>query len=177
MGQSRRALLVAVLGLLHAGSLLAQPQDSFVVSATITEGCLVGGSVPANGASLGTLGSLNFGIYSSLSQATVGTSLLASSTVTLSCTPGIALSMSINGGQHSTGTARRLRDAASGDTFAYELFADAAAQQPIPMGQPVSVDTSSHPDDIQLPVHGRVSLPGNVSPGVYQDTLTVTLEW
>lgn len=177
MNLPRCALLVAVLGLLPAGALLAQQQDSFVVSATISEGCLVDGSMPANGTNLGTLGNLDFGTHSSLSQATVNASLLINSAVTLSCTPGIALSMSINGGQHSAASARRLRDAVSGDTLAYELFTDASAQQPIAINLPVSVDTSTNPDDIQLPVHGRISLPGDTSPGLYQDTLTVTLEW
>lgn len=178
MNLPQRALLAVVLGLLPAGTLLAQsPSQAFQVSATISEGCLVDGSVPANGVSLGSLGNLDFGMHSSLSQVTVNASLLTSSSVTLSCTPGIALSMSVGGGQHSTASVRRLRDAVSGDTLAYELFTDVAAQQAIAINLPVSVDTSTDPEDIQLTVHGKVSLPGSASPGLYQDTLTVTLEW
>ncbi|WP_035572458.1 Csu type fimbrial protein [Halomonas halocynthiae] len=177
MNWPRCVLLVAVLGLFPAGRLLAQPQDSFVVSATIEGGCLVDGSSPANDASLGSLGNLDFGTHSSLSQATVDTTLLTSGSVTLSCTPGIALSMRINGGLHPVASARRLRDVVSGDTLVYQLFTDASALQPVFIDVPVSVDTSTDPDDIQLPVHGRISLPGDVSPGLYQDTLTVTLEW
>lgn len=175
MAVPQRLLLVIVLGLFPIASLLAQPQASFAVSATITEGCLVNNGMPVDGATLGTLGNLDFGTHSALSQASVSASVLINNSVSLNCTPGINLGISINGGLYEMASLRYMRNSSSGDSLTYELFADALGQQAIAIGVPVNVDTNTN--DIQLPIHGRVNLPGNASPGLYQDTLTVTLEW
>ncbi|WP_434986131.1 Csu type fimbrial protein [Vreelandella zhaodongensis] len=159
-----------------AGLAQASPTDTFMVSATITPGCLVNNSIPADGAQLGTLGSLAFGTTSALSQETRSASLIASGTFTLSCTPGIALNMRIDGGLQPT-TERQLKREDGSETLAYQLYQDAASVNPIDIDQPIAIDTTTAPDDIPLPVWGQVTLPGNLPAGNYHDELVLTLEW
>jgi spore coat protein U-like protein len=159
-----------------AGLAQASPTDTFMVSATITPGCLVNNSIPTDGAQVGTLGSLAFGTASALSEETRSASLIASGTFTLSCTPGIALNMRIDGGLQPT-TERQLQRAGGSETLAYQLYQDAASQHAIGIDQPVAIDTTTAPDDIPLPVWGKVTLPGNLPAGNYHDELVLTLEW
>ncbi|WP_275286483.1 Csu type fimbrial protein [Halomonas elongata] len=154
----------------------AAPQASFQVSATISEGCLVNSDIPEGVASLGELGRLDFGTASSLSQQTHASALVDATGVTLSCTPGLDLTMRINGGLHASGGVRHMENG-EGAVLAYALFADAGHQQAIGIDSPLAVDTLADPNDIALPVHGRLTLPGARPPGVYTDRLTVTLEW
>ena len=82
-----------------AGLAQASPTDTFIVSATITPGGLVNQEIPSNGVQLGIIGSLAFGAASALSQETRSASLVTSGSFTLSCTPGISLTLRIDGGQ------------------------------------------------------------------------------
>lgn len=159
-----------------AGLAQASPMDTFMVSATITPGCLVNQEIPSNGVQLGIIGSLAFGAASALSQETRSASLVTSGSFTLSCTPGISLTLRIDGGQQPAGE-RQLKRTNGNEVLAYQLYQDAAFQSVIGIGQPVSVDTSTTPDNITLPVWGRVMLPGNLPAGSYSDELVVTLEW
>lgn len=152
------------------------PTDTFMVSATITPGCLVNHGIPANGAQVGSVGSLAFGTASALSQETRSASLLASGTFTLSCTPGVPLTLRIDGGLQPSGDRHLVRDGGE-EVLAYQLYRDAAFQTAIGIDQPVAVDTTTNPDDIALPVWGRLVLPGNLPAGDYRDELVITLEW
>lgn len=75
--------------------------STFQVTAQIVAGCLVVGGVTAYGV-------LDYGTSSALSTATLSTSL-GGSTVTFQCTPGVALSMSLDGGQNSASGTRNLK--------------------------------------------------------------------
>lgn len=154
----------------------ASPTGEFTVSATITAGCLVNQQLPPNGAVLGAIGSLDFGTASALSRETRTAALLTSATFRLSCTPGVPLTMRIDGGRQPDGE-RRLAHENVSETLAYRLYRDATLQATIGIDQPVAVDTSSNPDDIVLPVWGSLDLPGNLPAGLYHDTLTITIEW
>lgn len=171
------AAVLALVAVPSSGEAQSAPQASFQIAATISEGCLVNDTLPDAGSDLGTLGRLDFGTASSLSQATHTASLVSFSGVTLSCTPGLALNMRIDGGLHAAGGTRHLAHNASGATLAYTLFTDAGYQQAIGIDVPVGIDTFTEPNDISLPIHGRLTLPGGRPPGGYTDRLTVTLEW
>ncbi len=147
-------------------SLLAVTSQSFQVSATITPGCLVvgGGS---------NYGSLAFGTYSAL--ATITASVALAGGVTLQCTPGVALSMSVDGGLHNN-NGRRMQLNSGTAQVAYQLFRDAAFSQSLGISQSVSV-AYSNANNISLPIYGRVQLPGNQPGGTYSDTLQVQLSW
>lgn len=167
---------LAALLILAAGLAQAQPTSTFTVSAIITEGCLVNQGLPPEGAEIGEIGRLDFGTAPALSQEARTATLLTSGTFTLSCTPGVSLTMRINGGLQPDGN-RQLAHQAGDATLAYQLYRDAAFQSSIAIDQPVSVDTLTDPDNIRLPIWGRTLLPGHLPAGVYRDTLVVTLEW
>ena len=147
-------------------SLLALTSQSFLVSATITPGCLVSGGVT-------NYGNLAFGSYSAL--ATSAPSVALSSGVTLQCTPGVALSMTVDGGLYNS-SGRRMQLNSGTAKVAYQLFSDAAFSQSIGVSQSVSV-AYGDANNIVLPIYGRVQLPGNTPGGTYSDTLQVQLSW
>ncbi|AGE26394.1 MULTISPECIES: Csu type fimbrial protein [Pseudomonas] len=160
----RTALLA--FGLVLPLPLAAVTNQSFQVSATITPGCLiVGGGV--------NYGSLNYGSYSALATSTVTAALTGG--ITLQCTPGVALSVSVDGGLHST-SGRNLKHSSGSAQVGYQLFRDAAFSQSLGVSQSVSVSYSDA-SNIRLPIYGRVVLPGNQPNGTYSDTLQVQLSW
>lgn len=147
----------------------------FDVTASIVPGCQVDGH-GSNG-NAGTVGSLDFGVDSTLSTDRVRAAV--SQTVRLRCTPGVTLIMTIDGGQNAAAGARNLQlgtDPAA--RLPYALCRDAACVQPIPVGGGAIVPiTIADNQDVQLPVFGALVLPGTLPPGLYSDRLTVTLTW
>lgn len=147
----------------------------FDVTASIVPGCLVDGHGSSGNA--GTIGRLDFGEDSTLStdpkRAAIG------QTVRLRCTPGVTLTMTVDGGRNAAGGARHLQ--LGGDTSArlpYTLCRDTACAQPIAIGDTALVQVSAaNGQDVQLPVFGVLTLPGTLPPGTYSDMLTVTLAW
>ena len=139
------------------------------VSATVTPGCLVVGGGSA-------YGTLDFGTQSALATQAV-TTALGTSSVTLQCTPGVAVGYSVGAGQNGgSGNLRNLRRTGGSDVLAYQLYADAA------LSQPVTVNTSgvlSYTDAtaIRLGLYGRALLTGRVPAGLYTDVVQVTLTW
>lgn len=148
--------------------LTAQVSSSFQVSAQVVAGCLVvgGGS---------NYGSLDFGSYSALSSGPVSTAFTGTS-VTLQCTPGVALSMSIGGGQNNSSGTRNLKRSTGPQLLAYQLFRDAGFSQSLGIDQSVAV-TYSDPNAIKLPVYARAQLSGNLPAGSYTDVVQVVLTW
>ncbi|MBB2200570.1 Csu type fimbrial protein [Gluconacetobacter tumulisoli] len=147
------------------------------VSAIVTAGCEIDGQVPADGGSVGSFGTLDFGSQPSLSTETLTGTLLGGSGVTISCTPGVAASMQVDGGRHDDGTTRNLQLAAGSAQVPYRLYSDSAETAEIPPGLAVTLDTSTTPGAVTLPLYGRLALPGTGPAGTYADTLTITLQW
>lgn len=169
-GRPRLALWLAC-GLPLA--LQAQTHADFQVRAEIRAGCLVNQQPPSG--HLGPLGTLDFGRHPSLSTSTVVASLEAATTLVLACTPGTPLQVSVDGGLHHQ-DGRRLRHG-GGHHLRYRLHRQPGCNDEIPPNTPLAVDTVSQPTDIRLPLHGCLSLPGDLPAGRYEDTLTVTLSW
>ncbi|WDU64353.1 spore coat U domain-containing protein [Pseudomonas poae] len=142
--------------------LAAVTSASFQVSASIIAGCNVAST---------TYGNLNYGSYSALSTNTVSAGL--TSALQVQCTPGVTLSMSVDGGKNSS-SGRRLKLNTGTATVAYQLFSDAGLSQVIGIGQSVNV-AYSNANNITLPIYGRVVLPGNQPAGTYSDVLQVQL--
>jgi len=160
------ATLAVIVGCGAPLSSLAITSQSFQVSATIAAGCLVVGGVS-------NYGSLVFGSYSSLSTNTVSVAL--SGGVTLQCTPGVTLNMSVDGGLHNS-SGRHMQLNSGSAQVAYQLFRDAALSQSLGISQSVSV-AYSNANNITLPIYGQVQLPGNQPGGTYSDVLQVQLSW
>ena len=72
---------------------------------------------------------------------------------------------------------RQLKRENGSETLAYQLYQDAASQNAIGIDQPITLDTTTSPNDITLPIWGRLTLPGNRPAGSYRDELVLTLEW
>jgi spore coat protein U-like protein len=161
-------LLAAGLALVLLPPAQAVTSSTFQVSATIAAGCLVVGGVTAYGV-------LDYGTRSALATGVIGTSL-GGTTVTFQCTPGVGLSMSLDGGQNSASGTRNLKRSGGTQLLAYQLYSDAAYSQVLGIGSSASVSYSD-PTAIKLPVYGRTTLPGNLPAGTYTDVVQVTVTW
>lgn len=146
--------------------LAAVTGTTFQVSASIIAGCLVvgGGS---------NYGNLTYGSYAALSTSTVSAALTGG--VQVQCTPGVTLTMSVDGGQNNSG-GRYLKLNSGTAKVAYQLFSDAAFSQTLGISQGVNV-AYSNANNITLPIYGRVVLPGNQPAGTYSDVLQVQLSF
>jgi spore coat protein U-like protein len=155
----------------------AELTASFQVSATLVSGCAVDGLGMAGDA--GTLGQLDFGQAMALATTVHSANLTLSQTIVLRCTPGTALTMTVGAGQHFASGSRHLQLGVSdADRLQYRLYRDAGFTQEIGVDQAQSISISSgNMNDVQLPLHGRLILPGERVPGTYTDTLLVTLDW
>ncbi|HHK4128631.1 TPA: spore coat U domain-containing protein [Enterobacter roggenkampii] len=162
---------VLIVGLLMAPAADAVTSQSFKVSATIVPGCAV-----ATGSG-GVLGTLDFGTHNGVESAPVSTSFVPNGALSIACTPGVALSMSINGGQNYS-TVRRMKRSNGADVVGYRLYSSSslAANSEIGVNQAIPV-TYSNSNNIALPLFGVALLTGFSPAGMYSDQLTVTLSW
>lgn len=178
---ARRALAALLAVVASWGGLFspahAETTAQFDVSATVTSGCLVDGLGASGNA--GTIGTLDFGTDSTFSTATRSASTASTQTIRLRCTPGLALAMSVDGGDHAAAGTRHLQlGSNSGARIAYTVCRDAGCTLPIAIGGSASVAvTPVNSDDVRLPIFATLTLPGALLPGAYSDMLTVTLTW
>ncbi|ASV55891.1 Sigma-fimbriae uncharacterized subunit [Lelliottia jeotgali] len=166
-----RLFFALIVGVWPAGMAHAVTSQSFQVSATITPGCSV---TTGTG---GVLGSLNFGTRSGVATGQVNTSFVPNGSLSIACTPNVALSMSIDGGQHYA-SVRRMQRASGTEMVAYRLYSSSslAANSEIGVNQAVPV-TYTNSNNIALPLFGVALLTGFSPAGTYSDQLTVTLSW
>lgn len=169
-GGGRLRLFLAVLAALTS-PVYAVTTQSFQLSATITPGCSVS---TGSGAALGNL---DFGSYSGVENRQVSSQFVPNTALTLACTPGVALSMTVDGGRNY-GTVRNMQRAGGTQRVGYRLYSTSslAANSEIGVNQPVSV-TYSNSNNIALPLFGVAFLTGFSPAGNYSDQLTVTLSW
>ncbi|MFK8259622.1 spore coat U domain-containing protein [Erwinia sp. AnSW2-5] len=147
----------------------ALPAADFGVSASIVNGCVITSTAPT------VFGILDFGTQPGVGTVTANAAYVQDSSITLACTPGTALNMSINGGSNFT-TTRNLKVAGDTNLVAYYLYTSAAHTTAIPVNQNVLL-TLSNANNITLPIYGQLQLSGVNRAGTYSDTLTVTLSW
>lgn len=180
--EHRCRALAALLAVVASGGGLpssahAETTAQFDVIASIVPGCLVDGLGSSGNA--GTIGTLDFGTDSSLSTATHSATTTASQTIRLRCTPGVNLTMTIDGGSHAVAGLRHLqRGGDPASRIPYTICSDAACAQPIAIGGSAAVAiTAANAQDVLLPIHASLTLPGALVPGTYNDLLLVTLTW
>jgi len=166
-----RAIFCLVALLLSSPGALAVTSQSFQVNATITPGCSV-----ATGSG-GVLGSLDFGTRSGVQSGQVSTSFVPNGSLSIACTPGVALSMSIDGGQNYA-SVRNMQRAGGTDRVPYRLYSSSSlgANSEIGVNQAIPV-TYTNSNNIALPLFGVALLTGFSPAGNYTDQLTVTLSW
>lgn len=162
---------VLAVGLMLVPIAGAVTSQAFQVSATIVPGCSV---TTGTG---GLLGTLNFGTHTGVESAPVSTSFVPNGSLSIACTPGVSLSMSIDGGQNYA-SVRRMKRSGGTDVVAYRLYSNSslAANSEIGVGQAVAV-TYTNSNNISLPLFGVAILTGFSPAGTYSDQLVVTLSW
>lgn len=154
----------------------AATTGQFDVTATVTPGCLVDGLGASGNA--GQIGTLDFGTASTFSTQQRTATSTTGQTMRLRCTQGVTLRMSVDGGTHASSGQRNLQRGATTSRIPYSLCSDAACTLPIAIGTAVNTAiTTSNSEDVRLPIYARLTLPGTLPPGIYTDTLTVTLTW
>ncbi len=166
-----RAIFCLVALLLSAPAARAVTSQSFQVNATITPGCSV-----ATGSG-GVLGSLNFGTRSGVQSGQVSTSFVPNGSLSIACTPGVALSMSIDGGQYYA-SVRNMQRTGGTERVSYRLYSSSSlgANSEIGVNQAVPISYTNS-NNIALPLFGVALLTGFSPAGNYNDQLTVTLSW
>jgi len=172
---ARRRLLPAVLVACAALAHDAAAQ-TFAVTAEVVPGCAFVGAPASAHLDLGTL---NYGVHPAVHAGPLTASTIASGSapVRLECTPGLELQVSVDAGEHGAGGQRRLGLEGGGALVPYSLFTSAALDTPLPIGALVGIEVPAT-GVLDLPIHGSLTLPGlGLAPGVYSDTLQVTLTW
>lgn len=160
-----------IVWLLLTPTVSAVTSQSFRVSATIVPGCAV------TTGSGGLFGTLDFGTHTGVESAPVSTSFVPNGALSIACTPGVALSMSINGGQNYS-SVRQMKRAGGTNLVGYRLYSSSslAANSEIGVNQAIPV-TYTNSNNIALPLFGVALLTGFSPAGTYSDQLTVTLSW
>ena len=166
-----RALLCLSMLLLMANSAMAVTSQNFKVNATITPGCSI---VTGTGSVFGTL---NFGTHTGVESGQVNTSFVPNGALSIACTPGVALSMSIDGGQNYA-SVRNMQRSGGTERVPYRLYSSSSlgANSEIGVNQAIAV-TYTNSNNIALPLFGVALLTGFSPAGNYSDQLTVTLSW
>lgn len=79
-------------------------------------------------------------------------------------------------GQHADGGQRRMSNGSDG--VSYQLYADASHRMPLgPIGSPGAVRGVGNGDEQMVPVYGKLDVASNTPPGVYNDTVRMTVTW
>jgi len=169
MDVGRIANRAFVLGMLAAGTAAqAGPSAMFQARATVVPGCAVEGG----GASWGRL---DFGTAPALWEDEKTAAVALASDLRIACTPGVVLSMTVDGGHHQAGV-RQMEEPASGGLVPYRLYSDAGMQEELLPGQAVSL-AFADASNVAFALYGRAMIPGDTAAGTYADTVTVTINW
>jgi len=148
--------------------------DTFKVSAVITSGCALGSSSTSGTTDLGTL---SFGTMTLLSNNVDATSSTGAGSIVVTCTPGTAVTISLDYGVNGGSASKRYLSNGS-QLLAYQLYQDAAHSTVWGNGS-LAYSISSFPQTTQTyPLYGRLFSSSTVpNAGTYTDTVTVTLAY
>jgi len=148
----------------------AETTRSFVVDATIVNGCAVTQSA-------GSWGKIDFGTVSGLKTGTIDADLLSSGVggLRIECTPGTSVTMTADNGNNAAAGQRRLMQAGVTTPVPYALFANGSTTPWTTQGIALSFPAGATKQTI--PVKGRATLPGSLRAGRYVDTVRITLSW
>lgn len=92
------------------------------------------------------------------------------------CSANQPYAISFDYGQHAEGDQRRMSDGSNG--VAYQLYADASYRKPVgPQGSAGEMRGMGNGNEQIVPVYGKLELTGDTPPGVYNDTVRMTVTW
>lgn len=149
-------------GLLSAAPLcFAQVTVPFAVSATVVRGCIIATT------------NLAFGSYPAVAA---GPTVLATSTVQITCGLGDTYTIGLDDGVNRAGSQRRMaRTAAPVNFLNYNLFQDAARTRPWGDNGGTRVNAVGTAAPQSYTVYGQLPGAQIVPAGAYVDTVTVTV--
>ncbi|WP_155763629.1 spore coat U domain-containing protein [Pantoea agglomerans] len=165
-----------ILIFVSCSSAAATTSASFQISATITGGCAFGAGTSDTGNDLGTL---DFGTMAAVSHKTDVASIRGAGSVEVTCTPGLAVSVALDYGQHGGSASQRYMRSSYGQaSLAYQLYQDAAHSTVWGTGA-LALSIDSFPATSQVfTVYGRLfAVEGLPAAGTYTDLITVTLTY
>lgn len=92
------------------------------------------------------------------------------------CSAKQPYAISFDSGQHAEGDQRHMSNGS--DDVAYQLYADAGYRKPLgPQGSAGAVRGVGNGDEQIVPVYGKLELANGTPPGVYNDTVRMTVTW
>jgi spore coat protein U-like protein len=170
MQQRRPLYLKAALIDLTAGLVLALSSSSLAIAGTATGSLSI--SVTVESGCRIRDASLTFPNYVS-GQSTPVTA--EGRLVVENCTPG-NLTIALDGGRSGNVNARKLRNS-SGDTLSYQIYRDAALTNVAGSGNQAITGRLTSGTTRSFTIYGVIAAGQVVPPGVYSDTVTMTLEF
>lgn len=92
------------------------------------------------------------------------------------CSADQPYAISFDYGEHAEGDQRRMSNGSNG--VAYQLYADASYRKALgPQGSAGEVRGMGNGDEQIVPVYGKLELAKDTPPGVYNDTVRMTVTW
>ncbi|WP_241650146.1 Csu type fimbrial protein [Rosenbergiella collisarenosi] len=165
---------IAILGyfLFLASASAGTTSDTFQVSAVITSGCEFG---TTQASSSGNFGTISFGTMTAIGNNVEVASSVGAGSIVVTCTPGTAITLSLDYGIHGGTAAQRYLSNGS-SVLGYQLYQDAAYSNVWGSGS-LAYSVSSFPQSTQTyTIYGRLfSMSSLPNKGTYTDTITVTL--
>lgn len=148
--------------------------DSFDVTATIQNGCMIG----SNASSTAQFGTIDFGSRPNVSNQVDVASAVGSGSIVLTCTLSATVKIAIDKGLHSTGSQRYIRLTGGSSKLAYELY-QKSDYSTVWGSETHALTIASFPETTQTyTVYARLFASGSTPPaGTYTDTVTVTLTY
>ena len=178
MRGSKSKMVVVILVACTSSIVWASPTDTFEITAEIEAGCLVNGAIPIAGSTIGNIGLIDFGEASAISSLELTAQLTLANGFSLTCTPGVEVTMQVSEGNNFDAGTRFLAhtDNSANGGIAYKLFADSQLSTELAANSPMALLRNSV-ENVNITMHGQIILTGNHEVGSYSDELVLTLEW
>ncbi len=149
---------------------------AMLVTAQIRAGCVIAAD-PGQVTGV-DFGLLDFGSHRSVLTGELSAAVSAGLAQTaIQCTPGLAVNVTLNAGNHSSASQRRLSNAGNTSFVPYAMYSDAGHSLVMAPGVPTSVALDASGTLSFLPLFGVATLDGKNPAGDYADVIGVTLSW
>lgn len=172
---------VAALPVTMFAAVPAQADITGTIDATITleAGCIINGTNYDDGSTGVDFGTLDFGTYNTLFTQADAQVVSAVTGFTIQCSNGVTPTLSFNAGQNDgsgdgVGLHAMAHSTAAGQFVTYNLYSDAAGATIIPIGGDIVLAGDGSAQTVN--VFGRAFGEDGLTPGVYNDIVTVVVE-
>ncbi|WP_445403466.1 Csu type fimbrial protein [Acinetobacter vivianii] len=149
----------------------AQTSHNFKVQATLENGCSI-----TNKEQL-----LNFGQHAALTDTKPSGQIENNAqSWNIRCTQMLPVAVSLNAGEHAQTVLRQMKHSSKNEFIAYRLFSKADQKIEYIAGKQYELTPTTATDPVlNFSIFGTVELSNNQlhSPGLYQDTVAITISW